>query len=194
MERVVIIEYGAGNLFSVRVAIERLGYEVVCSADPRLLREADKVIFPGVGQAAAAMRQLRESGMDRVIPELKVPVLGICLGMQLMCAHSEEGNTEGLGIFPMRVKEFGNCSKVPHMGWNGIRGVKSGLFDGIVEGEMVYFVHSYYVPLSEYTIATCDYQMAFSAAIRKDNFWGCQFHPEKSAGVGEKIIENFLKM
>ena len=182
MERVVIIKYGAGNLFSVRVAIERLGYEVVCSADPRVVREADKVIFPGVGQAATAMRQLRESGMDRVISELKVPVLGICLGMQLMCAHSEEGNTEGLGIFPMRVKEFGKCSKVPHMGWNGIRGLKSGLFDGIVEGEMVY------------AIATCDYQMAFSAAIRKDNFWGCQFHPEKSAGVGEKIIENFLKM
>ena len=194
MERVVIIKYGAGNLFSVRVAIERLGYEVVCSADPRVVREADKVIFPGVGQAATAMRQLRESGMDRVIPELKVPVLGICLGMQLMCAHSEEGDTEGLGIFPMRVKEFGKCSKVPHMGWNEIRGVKSGLFDGVVEGEMVYFVHSYYVPVSEYTIATCDYQMAFSAAIRKDNFWGCQFHPEKSAGVGEKIIENFLKM
>ena len=194
MERVVIIKYGAGNLFSVRVAIERLGYEVVCSADPRVVREADKVIFPGVGQAATAMRQLRESGMDRVISELKVPVLGICLGMQLMCAHSEEGNTEGLGIFPMRVKVFGKCSKVPHMGWNGIRGLKSGLFDGIVEGEMVYFVHSYYVPLSEYAIATCDYQMAFSAAIRKDNFWGCQFHPEKSAGVGEKIIENFLKM
>ena len=136
MERVVIIKYGAGNLFSVRVAIERLGYEVVCSADPRVVREADKVIFPGVGQAATAMRQLRESGMDRVISELKVPVLGICLGMQLMCAHSEEGNTEGLGIFPMRVKEFGKCSKVPHMGWNGIRGLKSGLFDGIVEGEM----------------------------------------------------------
>ena len=194
MERVVIIKYGAGNLFSVRVAIERLGYEVVCSADPRVVREADKVIFPGVGQAATAMRQLRESGMDRVISELKVPVLGICLGMQLMCAHSEEGNTEGLGIFPMRVKEFGKCSKVTHMGWNRIRGLKSGLFDGIVEGEMVYFVHSYYVPLSEYAIATCDYQMAFSAAIRKDNFWGCQFHPEKSAGVGEKIIENFLKM
>ena len=116
MSKIVIIEYGAGNLFSVRVAIERLGYEVVCSADPRVVREADKVIFPGVGQAAAAMRQLRESGMDRVIPELKVPVLGICLGMQLMCAYSEEGDTEGLGIFPMRVKEFGRCSKVPHMG------------------------------------------------------------------------------
>jgi len=194
MSKIVIIEYGAGNLFSVRVAIERLGYEVVCSADPRVVREADKVIFPGVGQAAAAMRQLRESGMDRVIPELKVPVLGICLGMQLMCAYSEEGDTEGLGIFPMRVKEFGRCSKVPHMGWNGIRRLKSGLFDGVVEGDGVSVVHSYCVPVGEYTIATCDYQMAFSAAIRKDNFWGCQFHPEKSAGVGEKMIENFLKM
>jgi len=194
MSKIVIIEYGAGNLFSVKVAIERLGYKVVCSADPRVVREADKVIFPGVGQAAAAMRQLRESGMDRVIPELKVPVLGICLGMQLMCAYSEEGDTEGLGIFPMRVKEFGRCSKVPHMGWNGIRRLKSGLFDGVVEGDMGYFVHPYCVPVGEYTIATCDYQMAFSAAIRKDNFWGCQFHPEKSAGVGEKMIENFLKM
>ena len=184
MSKIVIIEYGAGNLFSVKVAIERLGHKVVCSADPRVVREADKVIFPGVGQAAAAMRQLRESGMDRVIPELKVPVLGICLGMQLMCAYSEEGDTE----------EFGRCSKVPHMGWNGIRRLKSGLFDGVVEGDMVYFVHSYCVPVGEYTIATCDYQMAFSAAIRKDNFWGCQFHPEKSAGVGEKMIENFLKM
>ena len=194
MSKIVIIEYGAGNLFSVKVAIERLGYKVVCSADPRVVREADKVIFPGVGQAAAAMRQLRESGMDRVIPELKVPVLGICLGMQLMCAYSEEGDTEGLGIFPMRVKEFGRCSKVPHMGWNGIRRLRSGLFDGVVEGDMVYFVHSSCVPVGEYTIATCDYQMAFSAEIREDNFWGCQFHPEKSAGVGEKMIENFLKM
>ena len=194
MSKIVIIEYGAGNLFSVKVAIERLGHKVVCSADPRVVREADKVIFPGVGQAAAAMRQLRESGMDRVIPELKVPVLGICLGMQLMCAYSEEGDTEGLGIFPMRVKEFGRCSKVPHMGWNGIRRLKSGLLEGVNEGERVYFVHSYCVPVGEYTIATCDYQMAFSAAIRKDNFWGCQFHPEKSAGVGEKMIENFLKM
>ena len=194
MSKIVIIEYGAGNLFSVKVAIERLGYKVVCRADPRVVREAQLFYFPGVGQAAAAMRQLRERGMDRVIPELKVPVLGICLGMQLMCAYSEEGDTEGLGIFPMRVKEFGRCSKVPHMGWNGIRRLRSGLFDGVVEGDMVYFVHSYCVPVGEYTIATCDYQMAFSAAIREDNFWGCQFHPEKSAGVGEKMIENFLKM
>lgn len=194
MGKIVIIEYGAGNLFSVKVAVERLGYEVICSADPNVVREAGKVIFPGVGQAAMAMRQLKESGIDRVIPELKVPVLGICLGMQLMCTYSEEGETEGLGIFPMRVREFGTCGKVPHMGWNEIRALKSGLFDGVSPGEMVYFVHSYYVPENEYSIATCDYQTVFSAAIRKGNFWGCQFHPEKSAGVGERIIENFLKM
>ena len=194
MEKVVIIEYGAGNLFSVEAAVLRLGYEVACSADADVIRAADKVIFPGVGQAAAAMRQLKEGGLDTVISSLRVPVLGICLGMQLMCAYSEEGETEGLGIFPMRVEEFGRWGKVPHMGRNEIRGLKSGLFDGVVEGEMVYFVHSYCVPVGEYSIATCDYQIAFSAAIRKGNFWGCQFHPEKSAGVGEKIIENFLKM
>ena len=192
--KVAVVKYNAGNIRSVDYALRRLGVEAEITADEKVLRAADKVIFPGVGEAETTMNFLNAGGMGRLIKELRQPVLGICLGMQLMCAHSEEGNTEGLGIFPMRVKEFGKCSKVPHMGWNGIRGVKSGLFDGIVEGEMVYFVHSYYVPLSEYTIATCDYQMAFSAAIRKDNFWGCQFHPEKSAGVGEKIIENFLKM
>lgn len=192
--KVTIIEYGAGNLFSVKAAVERLGGEVVCSADPEMIRGADKVIFPGVGQAAAAMRQLRRYGLDRVIPELEVPVLGICLGMQLMCAYSEEGATEGLGIFPMRVNEFEKSSKVPHMGWNGVYDLKSGLLEGVNEGERVYFVHSYYVPVNEYTVASCDYQVVFSAAIRKGNFWGCQFHPEKSAGVGERIIENFLKM
>ena len=186
MEKVVIIEYGAGNLFSVKVAIERLGYEVVCSADPRVVREADKVIFPGVGQAAAAMRQLRESGMDRVIPELKVPVLGIWLGMQLMCAYSEEGDTEGLGIFPMRVKEFGRCSKVPHMGWNGIRRLKSGLFDGVVEGDRVYFVHSYCVPVGEYTIATCDIRWLFLRRFVKIIFGDASFIRRNRPGLGKR--------
>lgn len=194
MQRVVIIEYGAGNVFSVKVAVERLGYEAVCSANPQIVKSADKVIFPGVGQAATAMKQLKASGLDRVIRGLKVPVLGICLGMQLMCSYSEEGNTEGLGIFPMSVKEFEKCCKVPHVGWNGIQNLNSELLQGIDEGERVYFVHSYYVPVSEYTIATCDYQLAFSAALRRDNFWGCQFHPEKSAEVGERILENFLNM
>lgn len=193
MEKVVIIEYGAGNLFSVETAVRRLGYEVACSADAEVIRAADKVIFPGVGQAAAAMRQLKEGGLDTVISSLRVPVLGICLGMQLMCEASDEGNTDGLGIFPVRVRKFGSESKVPHMGWNGIRELGSPLFTGVNEGERVYFVHSYYVPVCENTIAACDYQREFSAAIRKDNFWGCQFHPEKSAETGARILENFLK-
>ena len=193
MKKVVIIEYGAGTLFSVKTALRRLGYEAVSSAEADVIRGADRVIFPGVGQAAAAMRQLSAVGLDTVIPSLQVPVLGICLGMQMMCESSEEGDTEGLGIFPLRVREFGRESKVPHMGWNEIHGLKDSLFAGVEGGERVYFVHSFYVPVCEGTIATCDYQREFSAAIRKDNFWGCQFHPEKSAGVGMQILENFLK-
>ena len=197
MSKIVIIEYGAGNLFSVRVAIERLGYEVVCSADPRVVREADKVIFPGVGQAAAAMRQLRESGMDRVIPELKVPVLGICLGMQLMCRHSEEGDVDCLGIFDVGVKRFVSLKhedKVPHMGWNTISQTDSKLFRGLTKEEFVYFVHSFYVPVNDCTAAVTDYILPFSAALHKDNYYATQFHPEKSGSVGERILQNFLDL
>ena len=197
MERVVIIKYGAGNLFSVRVAIERLGYEVVCSADPRVVREADKVIFPGVGQAATAMRQLRESGMDRVISELKVPVLGICLGMQLMCRHSEEGDVDCLGIFDVGVKRFVSLKhedKVPHMGWNTISQTDSKLFRGFTKEEFVYFVHSFYVPVNDCTAAVTDYILPFSAALHKDNYYATQFHPEKSGSVGERILQNFLDL
>ena len=197
MSKIVIIEYGAGNLFSVKVAIERLGHKVVCSADPRVVREADKVIFPGVGQAAAAMRQLRESGMDRVIPELKVPVLGICLGMQLMCRHSEEGDVDCLGIFDVGVKRFVSLKhedKVPHMGWNTISQTHSDLFRGFTKEEFVYFVHSFYVPVNDCTAAVTDYILPFSAALHKDNYYATQFHPEKSGSVGERILQNFLDL
>lgn len=190
--KVVIIDYGAGNVFSVTTALQRLGVQAVLSSDVRLIARADRVIFPGVGQAAATMKQLKDKGLDRIIPQLEMPVLGICLGMQLMCRFSEEENTWGLGIFPMEVKKFTDSCKVPHMGWNTVRKLKTTLFQGINPGEWMYFVHSYYVPVTAYCIATCDYQRSFAAAICKNNFYGCQFHPEKSAGAGEKIIKNFL--
>lgn len=181
-------------MFSVQTAIKRLGYEAVVSSDPAEIRKADKVIFPGVGQASAAMLQLRASGLDGVIPGLEMPVLGVCLGMQLMFAFTEEENTPGLGIFPQKVVKFDGSHKVPHMGWNNIRDLKSELFRDTAEGERVYFVHSYYVPEGEHTIAVCDYQVPFSAAVRKDNFYGCQFHPEKSSCTGERILARFLAM
>lgn len=192
--KIVIIGYGAGNVFSVQTAIKRLGYEAVVSSDPEEIRRADKVIFPGVGQASAAMQQLKASGLDGVIPGLTMPVLGICLGMQLMFAYTEEENTPGLGIFPQQVVRFDGSYKVPHMGWNNIRSLKSELFRDTAEGERVYFVHSYYVPVCENTIAVCDYQTAFSAAVQKDNFYGCQFHPEKSSCTGGRILARFLAM
>jgi glutamine amidotransferase len=192
-ELIVIIEYGAGNLFSVEAAVKRLGYTAVVSDDPAVIVRADKVIFPGVGQAKQAMNRLIACGLDRVLPELKVPVLGICLGMQLMCDYSEEGATEGLGIFPIRVKQMTGKVKIPHIGWNRITSLNSPLFQGIEDGAWVYFVHSYYLPVNEYQTAECSYQIPFCAGIRKDNFFGCQFHPEKSGAVGERIIQNFLQ-
>ena len=194
---VAIVDYGAGNVFSVATALERLGARVTVTADEKKIRDASRVVFPGVGQASAAMEHLKNTGLDALIPRLTQPVLGICLGMQLMCRRTEEGDTDGLGIFPLAVERFPEGPvklKIPHMGWNTVEGLRTGLFEGVAAGNRMYFVHSYCVPVGEYTIATCDYQIAFSAAIRKGNFWGCQFHPEKSAGVGEKIIENFLKM
>lgn len=192
--RVVIIDYGAGNIFSVTMALQRLGIRAILSSDARQIAQADRVIFPGVGQAAAAMKQLKNKGLHRLIPQLEMPVLGICLGMQLMCRFSEEENTWGLGIFPMEVKKFASGCKVPHMGWNTIRNPETALFQGIETGEWMYFVHSYYVPVTAYCIASCDYQHAFAAAVHKDNFYGCQFHPEKSAGAGERILKNFLNI
>lgn len=192
--KIVIIDYGAGNVFSVLMALKRLGYEAVVSGDADEIRSADRVIFPGVGQASAAMEQLRASGLDQIIPELKMPVLGVCLGMQLMCRSTEEENTSGLGIFPLDVKKITGDSKIPHMGWNNITGLKTGLFGAITEGSRMYFVHSYYVPTSEYAIALCDYHTSFAAAINKDNFYGCQFHPEKSSQAGEQVLKNFLEL
>lgn len=191
--KVVIIDYGAGNVFSVQTAVRRLGFDAVVSGDAEEISGADRVIFPGVGQASAAMERLEASGLDGLIPRLKMPVLGICLGMQLMCRTTEEENTGGLGIFPLDAKKISGDFKIPHMGWNNIYDLKTGLFAGIEEKTRMYFVHSYYVPDSEYTVALCDYHRAFAAAVRKDNFYGCQFHPEKSSLAGEQVLKNFLK-
>ncbi len=191
----IIIDYGAGNVFSVATALERFGVRSVLTSDPDVIRRAERVIFPGVGQAGQAMERLVRTGLDEVIPRLTVPVLGICLGMQLMCARSEEGQTEGLGIFPLDVKKFGDGVKVPHMGWNNLTELKGPLFKGLgEEAPRMYFVHSYYVPVSGFSAAVCDYGFAFSAALEKDNFFGCQFHPEKSSAMGQAVLKNFLKL
>jgi glutamine amidotransferase len=190
----VIVNYGAGNIQSIRFAFERLGYNLDLSADPERIRKADKVIFPGVGEASSAMAKLSESGLDQVIPELKQPVLGICLGMQLMCRSSDEGPTRGLGIFDVEVKRFPEDLKVPQIGWNSIHKLRTPLFDGVAEGEYIYLVHSFYAPLCTETIATSDYGFPYSTALAKDNFFGVQFHPEKSSAPGARILENFLKI
>ena len=195
--KVVIIDYGAGNVFSVTTALQRLGVQAVLSSDVRLIARADRVIFPGVGQAAAAMKQLKDKGLDRIIPQLEMPVLGICLGMQLMCRYSEEGGVDCLNIFDVDVKRFipkKHEDKVPHMGWNTIGKVNSKLFEGFTEEEFVYFVHSFYVPVCDFTAAETDYIDPFSAALHKDNFYATQFHPEKSGKTGEKILQNFLDL
>lgn len=194
---IVIIKYNAGNIFSVEHAFKRLGIEAVVTGDKELIRKADKVIFPGVGEASSTMQHLQQTGLDKLIPDLKQPVLGICLGMQLMCSRSEEGNVDCLNIFDTEVKRFvpeKHEDKVPHMGWNTISNVKSDLFDISLENQFVYFVHSYYVAISEHTAAVTDYIHPFSAAIHKENFYATQFHPEKSGSVGENILKNFLKI
>ncbi|RXQ95875.1 imidazole glycerol phosphate synthase subunit HisH [Ancylomarina salipaludis] len=193
-QNIVIIDYEAGNLQSVKYALERLGVNAEVSNCEKTIRQADKVIFPGVGEAAWAMKKLRETGLDQLIPQLKQPVLGICLGMQLMCARSEEGDTKGLGLFPVDALKFPAEDKVPHMGWNQIKQLKGKLFEGIKAESYVYFVHSYYVPLNAYTRAETDYIKAFSASLQKDNFYACQFHPEKSGDIGQAILKNFIKL
>ena len=190
----VIVDYGAGNIQSVLFALERQGVKALLSHDIKVIEKADKVIFPGVGHAAAAMEKLQTSGIDQLLPQLTQPVLGICLGMQLMCNRSEEGNTKGLGIFDVEVKAFEARLKVPHIGWNTIAQLKSPLFNGIEENAYIYMVHSYYAALSSKTIAVCQYDIPYSAALAKDNFFGTQFHPEKSSAVGNKILENFLAL
>ena len=192
--KIAIINYGAGNIQSILFAIERLGYTAVLTNNPDEIQQADKVIFPGVGEASFAMQKLKESGLDSLIPNLKQPVLGICLGMQLMCHHSEEGNTDGLGIFDANVIRFSNNVKVPQMGWNQIYNLKSSLFQGINDNEYMYLVHSYYVPNCKEAIATTNYDVEYASALQKDNFYGTQFHPEKSGDVGEQILANFLKL
>jgi len=192
--KIVIIDYGAGNIQSIKFAINRLGYEAVLSNDVNEIQTADKVIFPGVGEASSAMSKLLESGLHKLIPELKQPVLGICLGMQLMCNSSEEGNTKGLGIFDVNVIKFSNKVKVPQIGWNQIDNLKSELFNGVSDKEHIYLVHSFYAPLCDETIAESDYEVKYSAAVQKNNFYGTQFHPEKSSEVGALILNNFLKM
>ncbi|MFV8323617.1 imidazole glycerol phosphate synthase subunit HisH [Flavobacterium sp. LS2R12] len=192
--KIVIINYGAGNIQSIMFAIERLGFKAVLSNNPDEIKAADKVIFPGVGEASSAMKMLLESGLETLIPTLKQPVLGICLGMQLMCNKSEEGNTKGLGIFDVDVVKFTSKVKVPQMGWNTIYNLKSDLFKEISENEYMYLVHSFYAPLCVETIATTNYELEYSSALENNNFYGTQFHPEKSGDVGEQILGNFLKL
>ena len=191
---IAIIKYNAGNIKSVENAIRRLGYDCTVTDDEAMIRNAEKVIFPGVGEAGSAMKYLKEHHLDILLRSLKQPTLGICLGQQLMCAYSEEGDTACLGIFDAVVRKFPPLELVPHMGWNNMEDLKGDLFSGISELDNVYFVHSYYAELSDETIAGCRYILPFSAAMQKDNYYATQFHPEKSAGVGERILKNFLML
>jgi len=208
--KIAIIKYNAGNVRSVIFALDRIGIEPVLTDDPEVLNSADKVIFPGVGEASSTMKHLHELGLDKVIVNLKQPVLGICLGMQLMCKHSEEGNADCLGIFDLNVKKFNDSVslqekvgqqeslrgslKIPQTGWNNIRKLKGKLFERIPEESFMYFVHSYYAELGANTIATTNYILDYSSALNKNNFYAVQFHPEKSSDIGQKLLENFIRL
>jgi imidazole glycerol-phosphate synthase subunit HisH len=191
---IAILKYNAGNIKSVQNALTRLGYESSITDNPEELLNADKIIFPGVGEAGSAMKYLKDRGLDKTIVSLSQPVLGICLGLQLMCSYSEEGDTRCLGIFDTAVRLFPPVDKIPHMGWNNFFTIKGDLFKGISLDDDVYYVHSYYPEISSSTSATCDYILPFSAAMQNGNFYATQFHPEKSAAVGEKILQNFLNL
>lgn len=191
---IAILKYNAGNIMSVSNALSRLGHRSIITDNPEELMNASKIIFPGVGEAASAMSYLTERGLDKTIISLRQPVLGICLGMQLMCRHSEEGDTNCLGIFESGVKLFPPTEKIPHMGWNNFLTLKGDLFKGIDNDDDVYYVHSYYAEICPSTTATCDYVLPFSASMQRDNFYATQFHPEKSARVGEQILKNFLEL
>jgi glutamine amidotransferase len=192
--KVAIVKYNAGNIRSVYFALERLGIEAAITDDHDQLRTADKVIFPGVGEASTTMKYLKDRKLDTLIRELTQPVLGICLGLQLMCAHTEEGDADCIGIFDLEVKKFETKMKVPHMGWNSLENISGSLFSPGTEGSFVYFVHSYYATVGDATTAVTHYDNPFSAAIQRDNYYATQFHPEKSGPVGEKILKNFLEL
>ena len=191
---IAIVKYNAGNIKSVQNALTRLGRESIITDNPEELLRAEKVIFPGVGEASSAMNYLNTRGLAKVIISLKQPVLGICLGLQLMCRYSEEADTKCLGIFDAEVKLFPPVDKIPHMGWNNFLTLRGDLFKGVEMSDNVYYVHSYYAEISSHTIATCEYILPFSAAMQHENFYATQFHPEKSADIGEKILQNFLEL
>ncbi len=198
--KIVIIKYNAGNIRSVDFALQRLGISALITDDHEQIRSADRVIFPGVGEASTTMSFLKAHKLDSLICDLKQPVLGVCLGLQLMCTHSEEGDTTCLGIFPEKVRKFvadsdqSTIFKIPHMGWNSVSGVKTPLFQGISEEDYFYFVHSYYATTGEDTAATCNYLVPFSASLQRDNFYATQFHPEKSGLTGARLLGNFINL
>jgi len=192
--KIVIVKYNAGNVYSVESALLRFGIKPVISDNVQEIKKADKIIFPGVGEARTAMEYLQRTGLNTLFKELKQPFLGICLGLQLMCTHSQEKDTPCLDIFPAEVRLFPSTKKVPHMGWNALEDLKGPLFKNIAEGSYVYFVHSYYAEITHLTIASTNYSVAFSAAMQKDNFYAVQFHPEKSAETGAMILKNFIDL